>query len=93
MKEIDDCDVHACGTHLQTIRVVAGTYPGMKESPTYRMARRERFPNSDDVLPARGVWRDRTDAEVAVCAQCCTDRDAFIRGQYPRWLLTHEIAS
>ena len=93
MKDIDDCNVHVCATHLQKIRVVAATHTGMKESPTYVMARRERFPNSDDVLPARGMWCDRAEVEVAVCAQCCADRDAFIRGQYPRWLRTHEIAS
>jgi hypothetical protein len=93
MREIENCEVHVCATHLQTIPVVASAHTGMKDSPTYVIARRERFPNSDDVLPARGVWRDRQNAEVAVCQQCCADRDSFIRTQYPRWLLTHEIAS
>ena len=92
MKDIDDCTVHVCATHLQTIRVVKATHAGMKDSPTYVMTRRELFPNSDDVLVARGVWRDRDQADVAACAQCCADRDSFIRSQYPRWLLTHEIA-
>jgi hypothetical protein len=78
---------------MQTVRVVAKTHAGMKDSPTYVMARRVRFPRSDDVLAARGAWLQRENTEVAVCPECCAERDNFIRAQYPRWLLTHELAS
>ena len=92
MKNIDDCDVHACPTSLTTLRVSNAPRTGMKDSPRYVMARRGRFPNSDDVLRARGVWRERESVEVAVSLQWCAERAAFIRAEYPRWLESHELA-
>lgn len=93
MRNIDECDLHGCATELETVRVEAATRIAMKDSPRYVRERRERFPNSNDVLVARGAWRLHKSARVAVCAKCCAARDAFLKAEYPSWSTTHDLAS
>jgi hypothetical protein len=91
--EIDDCRLHQCKTVLQMVAVVNAMLPGLKSSPAYVMARRELFPNSDDVLTGRGAWRSLSMTQVAVCEQCCQERDTFLLTKYPLWSKEHQLAS
>ena len=93
MRDIDDCSVHGCATVLQMVAVVDAMRAGLKATPAYVLARRERFPNSDDVVTARGAWRTLRSKRVAVCPECCRQRDAFLLANYPLWSRTHELAS
>jgi hypothetical protein len=93
VKEIDDCEVHKCATVLQTVAVVDALKPGLKATPTYAMARRERFPHSNDVVAGSGVRRSLPSTHIGVCEECCRQRDSFLRSNYPLWLKTHELAS
>ena len=93
MSEIDDCPLHGCHTLLRLIAVVDALKPGLKGSPAYVQARRAQFPNSDDVVTARGARRTLHETRVAVCTECCRQRDAFLLTHYPRWSATHDLAS
>ena len=93
MKEIDDCELHLCATVLQTVAVVDALRPGLKGTPTYVMARRERFPNSNDVVAASGVRRLLPSTHIGVCEECCRQRDTFLQANYPIWSKTHDLAS
>ena len=92
VKEIDDCPIHSCSTVLQIVAVVDALTPGLKASPAYVRARRERFPNSDDVVAATGARRALHSTHVAVCEECCRRRDTFLLTEYPRWSTTHALA-
>ena len=93
MKEIDDCPLHSCNTVLQVVSVVDALRPGLKSTPEYVKARRDQFPNSNDVVSACGVRRILRTTSVAVCEECCRQRDDFLLTKYPRWSATHELAS
>jgi len=93
VREIDDCAVHQCGTVLQIVAVVDALRPGLKASPVYGKARREQFPNSDDVITGRGAWRSLRSTHLAVCDECCRQRDAFLLTNYPLWSKAHDLAS
>jgi hypothetical protein len=93
VSEIDDCPIHGCHTQLRVVGVVDPLKPGLKGSPAYVQARRAQFPNSDDVVTARGARRTLLATRVAVCLECCRQRDAFLLTQYPRWSATHDLAS
>ena len=93
VNDIDDCRIHGCSTVLQVVAVVDALTPGLKASPAYVIARRERFPNSDDVVAASGARRALHSTHVAVCEECCRKRDTFLLTEYPRWSTTHALAS
>jgi len=93
VSEIDDCCVHHRRTLLQIVAVVDVLKPGLKASPAYVKARREGFPNSNDVMTGRGAWRSARRTCVAVCEECCRQRDAYLVAHYPLWSKTHDLAS
>jgi len=92
MNTIDDCEIHKCGTVLQVLRVKDPMRATLKESPAYLRARRLRFPHSDDVVASRGISETLETVRLPVCAECCKQRDDFLRVNYPIWAQSHELA-
>lgn len=87
------CEVHSCQMPARSIRVVYGLRRGLKRSPAYLSARRDRFPHCGDWVNGGCVVGEAGAVRQAVCPACVAVRDACLAERHPSWVAPHDPGS
>ena len=87
------CAVHGWPMRVRSVRVVYGYRSGLKQSPGYLFARRDRFPHCGDWVNGGCIVREAGTARRAVCPECVAARDAYLAERHPTWIASHDPGS
>ena len=87
------CEVHGCPMTTRSVRVMYGLRRGLKQSPGYLFARRDRYPHCGDWVNGGCIVREARTARKAVCPECVAARDSYLAERHPGWLASHDSGS